>query len=262
MGWYRRGKLALDRFSILASRVAHLHLKIQFFSVSGRYCLPHPESVRVRMIAKDIIDALQRGLRKEQYASENAMLVEGDESETLSALAGSEEKVEGSSHEDDDKWVQKSQIKEIIDALQRGSQAATSNLNQLNWEIFVANEPEVNASYIIGGKIVVSSGMCDLFKSDAEIAAAIGHEVGHGVARHVEEERTMKLLVDTLQLILILYQFVWPGIVNRMHSLFLLLMGEIEADHIGMLLIASASYDPRQWSLVSASTHVEGLRIM
>ena len=83
----------------------------------GRILPPiHPESVRVTMIANEIIDALLRGLRKEQvwndlgYASEHAMLVEEDGRETLSALVGSEEKVEGRWHKEDkildDKCVQ------------------------------------------------------------------------------------------------------------------------------------------------------------
>ena len=144
----------------------------------------HPESVRVTMIAKDIIDALQRGLRKEEqvwsdlgYASEHAMLVEGDGRETLNALAGSEEKIEGNwAKEDeilDDKWIQQSRKK----GQERGSQAATSHLDGLNWEILVVNEPVVNAFCLPGGKIVVFTGLLEHFKSDAEIATIIGHEV-------------------------------------------------------------------------------------
>ncbi|KAL2334518.1 hypothetical protein Fmac_015731 [Flemingia macrophylla] len=213
----------------------------------------HPESVRVTMIAKDIIDALQRGLRKEQvwsdfgYASENVTLVEGDGRETLNALAGSEQKVEANWHREDeildDKWVQQSRKK----GQERGSQAATSHLDGLNWEILVVNEPVVNAFCLPGGKIVVFTGLLEHFKSDAEIATIIGHEVGHAVARHSAEGITKNLWFAILQLIL--YQFVTPDIVNTMSSLLLHLpfsrRMEIEADYIGLLLIASAGYDPR-----------------
>ncbi|KAK7319720.1 hypothetical protein RJT34_04445 [Clitoria ternatea] len=213
----------------------------------------HPESVRVRMIAKDIIDALQRGLRKEQvwsdleYASGHVMLVEGDGRETLRALTGSDEKVEGMWHKEDeildDRWVQKSRKK----GQERGSQAATSHLDGLNWEILVVNEPVVNAFCLPGGKIVVFTGLLEHFRSDAEIATIIGHEVGHAVARHSAEGITKNLWFAILQLIL--YQFVTPDIVNTMSSLFLRLpfsrRMEMEADYIGLLLIASAGYDPR-----------------
>ncbi|XP_020221189.1 uncharacterized protein LOC109803920 [Cajanus cajan] len=185
----------------------------------------HPESVRVTMIAKDIIDALQRGLRKEQvwsdlgYASENVGLVEGDGRETLNALAGSEQKLEGIWHKEDeildDKWVQQSRKK----GQERGSQAATSHLDGLNWEILVVNEPVINACCLPGGKIVVFTGLLEHFNSDAEIATIIGHEVGHAVARHSAEGITKNLWFAILQLIL--YQFVTPDIVNTMSSLFL-----------------------------------------
>jgi hypothetical protein len=141
----------------------------------------HPESVRVRMISKDIIDALQRGLSKEQvwsdleYASEHAMAVEGDGKEAMNALAG--ENMEGRWHKEDeildDKWVQKSRKK----GLDRGSKPATSHLEGLNWEVLVVNEPVVNAFCLPGGKIVVFTGLLENFRTDAEIATVIGHEV-------------------------------------------------------------------------------------
>lgn len=143
----------------------------------------HPESVRVRMIANDIIDALQRGLKKENvwsdlgYASENTMMVEENGRETLNALAGNDGKIEGNWLKEDeildDKWVQQSRKK----GREKGSQAATSHLDGLNWEILVVNEPIVNAFCLPGGKIVVFTGLLKHFRSDAELATIIGHEV-------------------------------------------------------------------------------------
>ncbi|XP_058760105.1 mitochondrial metalloendopeptidase OMA1-like isoform X1 [Vicia villosa] len=209
----------------------------------------HPESVRVRMIANEIVDALKRGLSKENvwsdlgYASENATVSEENGRETLSALTDNGEKVEGNWHREDeildDNWVHKSRKK--------GSQPDTGHLDGLNWEILVVNEPVVNAFCLPGGKIVVFTGLLEHFRSDAEIATIIGHEVGHAVARHSAEGMTKNLWFFILQLVLI--QFVTPDIVNTMSSLFLRLpfsrRMEIEADYIGILLLASAGYDPR-----------------
>ncbi|KAL5081063.1 hypothetical protein RYX36_009484 [Vicia faba] len=209
----------------------------------------HPESVRVRMIANDIVDALKRGLSKENvwsdlgYASENTTVSEENGRETLSALTDDEGKVEGNWHREDevldDNWVHKSRKK--------GSQPDTGHLDGLNWEILVVNEPVVNAFCLPGGKIVVFTGLLEHFRSDAEIATIIGHEVGHAVARHSAEGMTKNLWFFILQLVL--YQFVTPDIVNTMSSLFLRLpfsrRMEIEADYIGLLLVASAGYDPR-----------------
>ncbi|XP_027910853.1 mitochondrial metalloendopeptidase OMA1-like isoform X2 [Vigna unguiculata] len=210
----------------------------------------HPQSVRVTMIAREIVDALHRGLRKDKmlndlgYTSEHTMLVEGDGRETLSGLVGNEEKVERSWHEGDKILDEKKCWKYDQE---RWSKASTSHLDGLNWEILIVNEPVVNAFCLPGGKIVVFSGLFEHFQSDAEIATIIGHEVGHAVARHSAEGITKKFSFGILQLIL--YQLVMPDIVNIVSSIFFHLpfsrRMEIEADYIGMLLIASAGYDPR-----------------
>ncbi|KAK4280466.1 hypothetical protein QN277_012090 [Acacia crassicarpa] len=213
----------------------------------------HPESIRVRMIAKDIIDALQKGLKKEQvwselgYASEHTMATERHVRETMNALSETKGEFEEKwSREDeilDDKWIEKSRKK----GEKQGSQAATSHLDGLNWEVLVVNEPVVNAFCLPGGKIVVFTGLLQHFRSDAEIATILGHEVGHAVARHSAEGMTKNLWFAILQLIL--YQFVMPDVVNTMSALFLRLpfsrRMEMEADYIGLLLLASAGYDPR-----------------
>ncbi|XP_048127080.1 mitochondrial metalloendopeptidase OMA1 isoform X2 [Rhodamnia argentea] len=197
-------------------------------SFKGKILPPiHPESVRVRLIAKDIIEALQRGLRHEQvwqdisYASPDTF--EGSERgahDTLMALSDkkSEKLEETWSREDellDDSWVDQSRNK----GRGRGSKPTTSHLEGLNWEVLVVNEPVVNAFCLPGGKIVVFTGLFEHFRTDAEIATIIGHEVAHAVARHSAEMITKNLWFNIMQLIL--YQFVMPDIVNAMSSLFL-----------------------------------------
>ncbi|KAM5557176.1 mitochondrial metalloendopeptidase OMA1-like [Rosa sericea] len=215
----------------------------------------HPESVRVRLISKEIIDALKRGLRHDQgwtdmgYASEEVdPKFEGRGSESVQALMeGEEGKVEGNwSREDeilDDKWIEHCRKK----GKDSGVKDATSHLVDLNWEVLVVDQPIVNAFCLPGGKIVVFTGLLKHFRSDAEIATIIGHEVGHAVARHSAEGITKNLWVAILQLLL--YQLISPDFVNPLSNLFLRLpfsrRMELEADHIGLLLIASAGYDPR-----------------
>uniref|UniRef100_A0A5B6Z9B3 Peptidase M48 domain-containing protein n=1 Tax=Davidia involucrata TaxID=16924 RepID=A0A5B6Z9B3_DAVIN len=210
----------------------------------------HPESVRVRLISKDIIEALQRGLKHEQvwsdlgYASESAGTHDTGGHETLMTLT---ESAEGKWQKEDeildDTWVQQSRKK----GKEQGSQSATGHLEGLNWEVLVVNEPVVNAFCLPGGKIVVFTGLLEHFRSDSEIATIIGHEIGHAVARHAAEGITKNLWFAILQLIL--YQFIMPDLVNTMSTLLLRLpfsrRMEMEADYIGLLLIASAGYDPR-----------------
>ncbi|KAE8663299.1 DEAD box RNA helicase family protein [Hibiscus syriacus] len=207
----------------------------------------HPESVRVRLIAKDIIDSLQRGLSHDrigtelEYGSPESSL--GDEfvHERVTGLSAT---WSGEDEILNDKWVQKSRKKNQ----ERGSsQPTTSHLAGLNWEVLVIKEPVVNAMCLPGGKIVVFTGLLEHFRSDPEIATIIGHEVGHAVARHIAESITKNLWFSILQLIL--YQFIMPDLANTMSALLLRLpfsrRMELEADYIGLLLLASAGYDPR-----------------
>lgn len=212
----------------------------------------HPESVRVRMISKDIIEALQRGLRKEEgwtdlnYASEGVGVSDSRGKEAVEAM--SEESVGG------DKWMGKD---EVLDDMwvdqsrkkgkEKGEKSDTLHLEGLKWEVLVVNDHVVNAFCLPGGKIVVFTGLLEHFRKDEEIATIIGHEVAHAVARHAAEQITKNLWFTIGQLIL--YQFVMPDLVNTMSNLLLKLpfsrRMEIEADYIGLLLMASAGYDPR-----------------
>ncbi|PSS33129.1 Mitochondrial metalloendopeptidase [Actinidia chinensis var. chinensis] len=242
-------------FVLLSKRLEKQIGESQFEQMKGTFkgkILPaiHPESIRVRLISKDIIEALQRGLRQDQvwsdpgYAAESGGTEESGGHETLMALR---ESGEGNWHREDeildDKWVQESRKK----GQERGSKSDTGHLEGLNWEVLVVNEPVVNAFCLPGGKIVVFTGLLEHFRTDAEIATIIGHEVGHAVARHAAEGITKNLWFTIVQLIL--YQFVMPDLVHTMSNLFLRLpfsrRMEMEADYIGLLLIASAGYDPR-----------------
>ena len=141
----------------------------------------HPESVRVRLISNDIIKALQRGLSHEQvwsdpgYAGEGEFMI--DEARTRETLAALMEGPSGKWPKDDeildDKWVHQSRK----EAQERGSRPTTQHLEGLNWEVLVVNEPVVNAFCLPGGKIVVFTGLLQHFRTDAELATIIGHEV-------------------------------------------------------------------------------------
>ncbi|KAI3471076.1 hypothetical protein Pfo_027739 [Paulownia fortunei] len=232
-------------------------IKTQF---KGKILPPlHPESIRVQRIAQDIIEALQKGLRKEQvwsdirYSPESVLLPhEAHEHETVRAMSDRMAEEEKWPTEDkwqkedeilDDQWVQQSRKK----GQDKGMKSQTGHLEGLKWEVIVVNEPVINAFCLPGGKIVVFTGLLNHFRADAEIATIIGHEVGHAVARHSAEQISKNLWLTILQLVL--YQFFMPDIVNTMSNLFLRLpfsrRMEMEADYIGLLLVASAGYDPR-----------------
>ncbi|KAI7737293.1 hypothetical protein M8C21_020725 [Ambrosia artemisiifolia] len=217
----------------------------------------HPESVRVRMISKDIIEALQRGLKKEtvwmdlSYGAESDPTGGATERRGKEAVMAMTEETGGG-----DKWMGKDEVLNDVwvdESRKKGKgkdkavKSATTHLEGLKWEVLVVNDRVVNAFCLPGGKIVVFTGLLEHFRTDEEIATIIGHEVAHAVARHAAEQITKNLWFTIGQLIL--YQFVMPDLVNTMSNLLLKLpfsrRMEIEADYIGLLLMASAGYDPR-----------------
>ena len=62
--------------------------------------------------------------------------------------------------------------------------AAESERPDLPWTFRVLNDPVVNAFALPGGYIYVTRGILAHMGSEAELAAVLGHEIGHVTARH------------------------------------------------------------------------------
>ena len=125
------------------------------------------------------------------------------------------------------------------------------------WEVVVFDDKTVNAFALPGGKIGVYKGMLSAARTQGQLAAVIGHEVGHVLARHGNERVSQQFAVgETLALI-----DAWMAAGNRENrqaALALLGVGaqvgillpfsrahESEADAIGQDLMARAGFDPR-----------------
>lgn len=62
--------------------------------------------------------------------------------------------------------------------------AAASGLQGLPWEFVVFDSPEKNAWVLPNGKVGFYKGLMDFCDNDSQVAAVLGHEVGHVAARH------------------------------------------------------------------------------
>jgi predicted Zn-dependent protease len=62
--------------------------------------------------------------------------------------------------------------------------AHTSHRPELPWTFGVVDDPTPNAFALPGGYIFLTRGMMNLMNSEAELAAVLGHEIGHVTARH------------------------------------------------------------------------------
>ncbi|KAI4978549.1 hypothetical protein ZWY2020_015302 [Hordeum vulgare] len=107
----------------------------------------------------------------------------------------------------------------------------------LEWEVVVLRDWDDNAMCFPGaGKIVVNTQLLRNFRTDAEIAVTLAHEVGHVIGRH--SSGIFYWLYPILEEMPLMFLLVLPFTLpfKRRH--------ELEADHIGMLLLAAAGVDP------------------
>src|SRR3546814_1683092 len=73
--------------------------------------------------------------------------------------------------------------------------ASQTTRPELPWSFGVIDSPEVNAFAVPGGYVLVTRGLYELLADDAEVAAVLGHEIGHVVQRdhYRSEEHTSEL---------------------------------------------------------------------
>ncbi len=129
---------------------------------------------------------------------------------------------------------------------------------QFAWEFRVVRHPQANAFCLPGGKVVVYTGILPVCQNEAALACVMGHEIAHALAHHGAERMAHQQLTQLGQVALAqsfsnlereqqwqLYAILGAGSrygvllpFSRKH--------ESEADHMGMLLMADAGYDPRE----------------
>jgi predicted Zn-dependent protease len=66
--------------------------------------------------------------------------------------------------------------------------AAVSERPRIPWSFKVVDDPVVNAFALPGGPVYLTRGILAYFSSEAEMAAVLGHEIGHITARHSVEQ--------------------------------------------------------------------------
>ncbi len=137
--------------------------------------------------------------------------------------------------------------------------AAVTGQNNYAWEFFVIDkDDEPNAFCLPGGKVFVYSGIFKYVSSDDELAAVMGHEIGHALARHGAERMSRGQLTQATGQIL---GAVMQGRGNPQNTAMVMQafgigsqLGvmlphsrtqEYEADHIGLVLMAKAGYNPQ-----------------
>lgn len=125
------------------------------------------------------------------------------------------------------------------------------------WDVKVIESPEKNAFCLPGGKMVAYTGILPTCETDAGLATVMGHEIAHALAQHGAERMAQTRMAqmgitaaggalggmdrnEQMAIMAVLNAGAKYGILkySRAH--------ESEADHVGLLLMAAAGYDPAE----------------
>ena len=129
-----------------------------------------------------------------------------------------------------------------------------------DWEyILIENKKVRNAWCMPGGKIAVYTGILDVTKNTDGLAAVMGHEIAHAVAKHSVERASRGMLLNTSTQLIDIFSGGKLSQVNRatgMNTVGLLsqlgIMNpfnrkqESEADYLGMIFSSLSGYDVRE----------------
>jgi len=157
-----------------------------------------------------------------------------------------------------------SQNKKIIDMVNRvgGNIARVATRDypvtrDYEWEFTVIEDDKTpNAFALPGGKVAIYTGILKYTQDEAGLATVVGHEVGHVLARHGAERMSQYLLAQlgavALNVAIKDQSPATAAAINAVYgvgtSVGVLLpfsrVEESEADHIGLILMAKAGYDP------------------
>jgi predicted Zn-dependent protease len=132
----------------------------------------------------------------------------------------------------------------------------SQELDGYKWEFNLVESPDVNAWCMPGGKVVVYTGILPITKDETGLAIVMGHEIAHAVAQHGAERMSQGLLQQLGGVALSIAIKDRP---QETQNLFMTAYGigstvgvmlpfsrtqESEADHLGLIFMAMAGYNP------------------
>ena len=146
------------------------------------------------------------------------------------------------------------------------------------WEFNLVKDTSMNAFCMPGGKVVVYEGILPVTRNEVGLAVVLGHEIAHAVAKHSNERMSQQMLVQygasltdmltskksdvNLSTISTIYGLGSQYGVILPYSR----LNESEADHLGLIFLAMAGYDPNEaitfWGRMAASSTSKPIEFM
>ena len=138
--------------------------------------------------------------------------------------------------------------------------AKKSHRSQLDYHFTVLDTPQVNAFALPGGHIYITRGILAYLNSEAELAAVLGHEIGHVTSRHNVRQYSAAVAANAAATVggILAGVFV-PQLGSQFAQGVQSLLGltgnvlvagygrghELEADRLGAEYLARSGYDPQ-----------------
>lgn len=153
--------------------------------------------------------------------------------------------------------VESAQLNEYVARIGRALAAQTeADYPSLPWEFTLLDSDVINAFALPGGKVFMSRGLAEKLTTEAELAAVLGHEVGHVTARHSGQRVSQSMVVNGLiigagvaasQSDSDVAKIGVPLLVGAGGQGYLLKFNrsqELEADALGVRYMVKVGYDP------------------
>ncbi|WP_137886267.1 M48 family metalloprotease [Pseudomonas sp. 2FE] len=128
--------------------------------------------------------------------------------------------------------------------------AQHSHRSNLSYRFTVIDSPDINAFALPGGYIYIHRGLLAYLSSEAELAAVLGHEVGHVTARHSVQQQSQSQAWGLLGQAVAIGTGVGAAgdLTGALGSAFVRGYGrdmELQADGLGAQYLARSGYDPQ-----------------
>lgn len=145
----------------------------------------------------------------------------------------------------------------VVRVAERLARVTGEAAKDFRWHVSLINSPQANAFCLPGGKIAVFTGILPYTGDEAGLAAVMGHEMAHAVARHGAQRLLRTSMAQTL---MTGAQFSLGDMDPGQRQAVMAAIGagaqygvllpfsrdhETEADQMGLLYMARAGYDPR-----------------